>query len=172
MAEPLSILGGVAASIQLVECAATALLGTIKFIRDLREIPKKTASRVGDVERSSERVNYICRHILSSGSLTADHIGPDAVTRLSSFFETLRIAIDEAEAVLKSLIEASNSDKHTKALRLWSSLVSSTRESSILEKLRIVHQLNSELTIELEIVGLMTTAATRCVNFGLAAMNR
>ncbi|EQB46514.1 hypothetical protein CGLO_14426 [Colletotrichum gloeosporioides Cg-14] len=118
MAEPLSILGGVAASIQLVECAATALLGTINFIRDLRDIPMKIASRVDDVERSSQRVNYICRHVLGSGSLAADHIGPEAVARLSSFCESLRIALDEAEAVLKPLVETSKSGKHAKALRL------------------------------------------------------
>lgn len=165
MADPLSILGGVAASIQLVECATTALLGTIKFIRDLRDIPRKIASRVDDVERSSERVNYICRHVLGSGSLTADHIGPEAVARLSSFSESLRIAIDEAEAVLKPLVEASKSDKHAKALRLWNALVSATRECVILEKLQRVNRLNSELFGELNVESLITGAVTGCVNY-------
>lgn len=82
MADPLSILGGVAASIQLVEYATGTLVGTIKLVRDIRDIPKKTATSLEDVERSSKRVNHVCRDILGIGSLAADCIEPGILSRL------------------------------------------------------------------------------------------
>ncbi|KAK2779577.1 hypothetical protein CKAH01_02925 [Colletotrichum kahawae] len=156
MTDPLSILGGVAASIQLAECATAALLGTIKLIREIRDVPKKTARYLEDVERSSERLNYICRHIVGAEFTTTEHIDTELLDRLSSGCDNLRLAVDEAKGCLEPLAEATRRGKHAMGLRLWNGLVSTTRETAILEKLQRIDRKNLELIEELNIVSFVT----------------
>lgn len=170
MADPLSILGGVAASIQLVQCATSTLLGTIKLIREFRDIPNQTAAHLNDVERSSERVTYVCKHVLDAGSTADDPFEADSLRRLSAGCDGLRFAVDEAEAVLKPLVEASQPGKLARAQHFWNALVSKTRESVIQQKLERIDKLNLELIGELNIAGLVGQENFRSVDSCLTSI--
>jgi hypothetical protein len=56
MADPLSIVGGLAAGMQLVAVAAEALLATIKLMRGLKEVPERLALLLAEVDDSISRL--------------------------------------------------------------------------------------------------------------------
>lgn len=161
MADPLTILGSVAASVQLVQVAAGALLGTVKFARELREIPKKTATQLEDVDRSAERVQHVCTQTLATGSVLFDQLEPAQRLRLSRCAENVRVAIDEAQAVLEPIVNGHSSVKVRPLRRLWRAVVSVTKEGLIAEKLERVDKLNLEMLRELQIASLKIQAEMR-----------
>ena len=72
MVEPLSIIGGLTAGIQLVSTTAQALLATIKLMKDLKEIPKKLTLILCEVEESISRLCQSC----NMGSELFQHLDP------------------------------------------------------------------------------------------------
>ncbi|KAL0930463.1 uncharacterized protein CTRU02_214538 [Colletotrichum truncatum] len=161
MADPLAILGSVAASFQLVEVAAKTLLGTLKFVRELRDIPRKTAAQLDDVDRSTERVRYMCTSVLGAGSVAVDNVDSAILARLSTCADGLRSALDEAQGMLKPLVDGYDAAKNKPVRRLWNAVVSTTRESSILDRLQKIDKLNLEMVGELQIAGFAVQADIR-----------
>ncbi|KAH9231282.1 hypothetical protein K456DRAFT_1726966 [Colletotrichum gloeosporioides 23] len=155
------VLGVVAASIQLAELATKAMLGTIKLVREVQDGPAKLASQLEDVERSTDRVNYFCGHIIGAGSATVDHIEPGLMARLAASCDGSRQAANDAQNLLRPLVESLDLVKHKPALRAWKTLSSKTRESAILEKLRRLDKANLELVGDFNIAIFKVQIAAR-----------
>ncbi|ELR04827.1 hypothetical protein GMDG_07052 [Pseudogymnoascus destructans 20631-21] len=68
MAEILATIDGVAAVLQLAETPAKALIKTIRIVKELREVPKKLAKLLGEIETSTSNVEYLCDSLFQHDS--------------------------------------------------------------------------------------------------------
>ncbi|OHE97320.1 hypothetical protein CORC01_07375 [Colletotrichum orchidophilum] len=126
MAEGLAVLGGLAASMQLAETAAKGLLGAVKLVKQLKEIPKKTAIQLEDVERS------LCLP------------EPEYEPSLSRSAERLVDALNETDGVLRPLMRDYIKAGGNRVKTLWREVVMFIREADVAEKLDRVRFVNDE----------------------------
>lgn len=155
MADPLSIIGGLAAGLQLASIAAQALLATIKLMKDLKEIPKRLATLLSEVDDSISRLCYSC----NAGARIFQSLDPSQMNRISRCAVALRQALEDIHIMLTPLFN--NHRGRAKPVRqLWRSLVSLKIEKELPERLQRLNRLNIEVVRELGIVGLETQFAT------------
>jgi hypothetical protein len=155
MADPLSIVGGLAAGLQLVSMAAEALLATIKLIKDLKEIPDRLAALLNEVDDSISRLCYSC----NAGSKIFQSLDPPQMNRISRCAIALHPALEDIHKMLTPLFDK-NQGKVSPVRHLWRSLVSLKIEKELPEKLQRLNRLNIEVIRELGVVGLETQLAT------------
>ncbi|KAL0768838.1 hypothetical protein CaCOL14_008146 [Colletotrichum acutatum] len=125
MAEGLAVLGGVAASMQLAETAAKSLIGAVKLVKQLREIPKKTATHDSLFHEPS----------------------------LSHSAERLVDALNEERDVLRPLVRDYNKAE-SQVKKLWREVVMVVREADVTEKLGSVKDINDDFLRELHITNM------------------
>jgi hypothetical protein len=170
MADPITILGAVAASAQLVELTVKALLKTM----DLRHIPKKMAVLFEDVEKSTTRVRHIFSVLLEPGSEVFHQLDPTQFGSLSKVAMELRQAMDEVNTTLKPFVQPGGLGKEKASQRIWRSVMSVKLEKDVLEKLeridRLNHQVNQQLAVtnvglQAAAMGKLNTAEANSTNF-------
>ncbi|KAI2621818.1 hypothetical protein GGR54DRAFT_82518 [Hypoxylon sp. NC1633] len=155
MADPLSVLGGVAAGLQLVSMAAKGLLATIKLIKDLGDMPGPLVSLLNEVDDSISRLCSTC----ALGTKLYDSLDPAQVDRLTRCVRTLHQALEDIHTMLAPLIVTKQG--RTAPLRqLWKSLVYLKMENEFQEKLRKLNRLNVEVIREFGVIGLETHITT------------
>ncbi|KAJ8106464.1 hypothetical protein OPT61_g9521 [Boeremia exigua] len=150
MADPLSILGGVAAGVQLVSTAAQALLATIQLMKDLEEVPERLALLMCEVEASISRLCQSC----NAGSKIIRKLDIPQQNRLSKSAAALYTAMAEIHSVLTPLMYKSKRNGTPSVRGLWQSFVSLKVERELTEKLKRLNRLNIEMIKELGLVGL------------------
>ena len=155
MADPISIIGGLAAGIQLVSMAAQALLATIKLVRDLKDVPEKLALLLGEVEDSISR---LCQSV-NAGSKIFQNLDNPQLNRLSRSAAALFPAMQEISDILMPLVYRSNG-KGASIRSLWQSFVSLNIERKLSQKLERLNGLNIEMIRELGIIGLEVQVTT------------
>lgn len=151
MADPLSVFGGVAASVQLVGFAAGAFIKTIRLVKQLEEIPRKTACQLDDVNSSSQKVQFFCHQLNDNLSPL---IGSELLPRLMACANKLQDALNEAQHLLEPLVSGHVSTKGRPIKRLYNAAVSVVQERAISERLRRVETLNQRMFEELLIASL------------------
>ncbi|PMD58873.1 uncharacterized protein K444DRAFT_653159 [Hyaloscypha bicolor E] len=155
MADPLLIIGSLAAGLQLVLMTIQALLATIKLIKNLKEIPDRLAVLLNEVDDSISRLYYSC----NAGSRIFQSLDPPQMNRLSRYAVALRLALEDIYNMLTPLF--GNNQGRVRPVRyLWRSLVSLKIEKELPEKLQRLNRLNIEVVRELGIVRLETQLAT------------
>jgi hypothetical protein len=161
MADPLSIISGLTAGVQLVSTVAQALLATIKLIRDLKDVPERLALLLGEVEDSISRLCNSC----NAGSNIFRNLDPSQLDRLSRSASALYPALQEIHDMLVPLMSNSR-DKGRSVCGLWKSLVSLKVEKELLEKLQRLNRLNMEMIRELGTIGLEVQVTTNGLVIG------
>ncbi|KAF2143126.1 uncharacterized protein K452DRAFT_317361 [Aplosporella prunicola CBS 121167] len=149
MADPLSVLGGLAAGMQLVLTAAKAVLATIKLMKDMKGIPQRISSLLNDVADSISRLGDSC----NAGSKLLQKLETSQVNRLSRCASALYPALKDIHSMLTPLI-SSNQSKGKSVRRLWKTLLSLKVERELSEKLGKLNRLNLEVVRELGFIGL------------------
>lgn len=145
--DPVTALGAVAAGLQLAGTAANGLLGTIRFLKDLQDVPKRTAQLLKDVHRDIASINDLLR----PDTPQCDGISAEQYARFSASAVEARKAMDELHQMLQPLVTA---DRHVKgkrksAARLWRAVMSIKNEKDLEAKLVRVQRLNSALLRDL-----------------------
>ena len=100
MADPISIIGGVAAGIQLVSTTAQGVLTTIKLLQDLKEAPERLALLLCEVEESLSRLRQSCNKGLDSFR----NLDLSQLNRLSKSTVALHSALLEIRGILMPFI--------------------------------------------------------------------
>lgn len=154
MADPLAVLGAAAAGLQVVEIAATACLRTVRFVKDLKDVPQKLAVLLQDVEKSTARVHYIFSAMLQPGSKVFEQLDPAQFGSLVKTATELRQAMDDVNAILKPLVGSDPSATEKAMQRLWKSVTAVKAKKGVMEKLERVDRLNNEVNRQLAITGL------------------
>ncbi|KAK4160822.1 hypothetical protein QBC43DRAFT_109521 [Cladorrhinum sp. PSN259] len=161
--DPVTVLGGAAAGIQVVDVAARALLGSIKLIYGLCDAPDRTQSLLSDVEKSSARVSHICTTLLKPGSDLYNALSPEQYARLSPCINHVSRAMRDTQSLLSKLCATTGSpNQHASHLRrTWKAALALVRHEEVVETLARVDRLNLELLREVEVVGLEIQATIR-----------
>jgi hypothetical protein len=149
MADPLSIIGGLAAGLQLVSSAAEALLVTIKLMKDLKEMPEKLSTLVNEVDSSTSRLCQSC----NAGARIFQNLDPPQMERLGRCASTLRSALQNIQSMLAPLLIGSR-NRILSFSSLWKALVYLKLEKELPDKLQRLNRLNIELIRELGFIGL------------------
>ena len=149
MAEPLLIVGGLAAGLQLVTTAAQALLATIKLMRDIKDAPERLALLLGEVDDSISRLCHSC----NAGSKIFQNLDLPQLDRLSRSITTLYPALQGIHNMLMPLTYNSKG-KRAPVRSLWQSLISLKVERELSEKLERLNRLNMEMIREIGMLGL------------------
>lgn len=147
MADPLSILGGVAAVEQLAE----VLLKSVQFVKDLRELPQKLSDVLQDVERSITSLQHVCTVLQPALSV---HINPRMSLGLTETLKTLDQCVQDIQTALQPLVGPGQTSKGNFPQRVSTSLKAWNMDKKISDKLQRVHMLNLEVIKHLQIVGL------------------
>ncbi|RKL45848.1 hypothetical protein BFJ72_g3395 [Fusarium proliferatum] len=155
MADPLSIVGGVAAGLQLVSAAGKALLATIKLLQDLQEVPGQLAQLLREVDDSISRLCYSCR----GGSHAFGNLDPVQEKRLVSIADSLHPVLQEIHNMITPLF-SDRQGKRKAMSQLWNSIISLKVEKELSQKLERLNRLNIEMVRELGVVGLEVQLAT------------
>ncbi|KAF4503335.1 hypothetical protein FAGAP_489 [Fusarium agapanthi] len=155
MAEPLSIVGGVAAGLQLVSAAGKALLATIKLLQDLQEVPGQLAELLREVDDSISRLCYSCR----GGSQAFGNLDPAQEKRLVRIADSLHPVLQEIHSMITPLF-SDRKGKRNAMSQLWNSIISLKVEKELSQKLERLNRLNIEMVRELGVVGLEVQLAT------------
>ncbi|KAF5675335.1 hypothetical protein FCIRC_7318 [Fusarium circinatum] len=155
MADPLSIVGGVAAGLQLVSAAGKALLATIKLLQDLQEVPGQLAELLREVDDSISRLCYSCR----GGSQAFGNLDPAQEKRLISIADSLHPILQEIHSMITPLF-SDRKGKRQAMSQLWDSIISLKVEKELSQKLERLNRLNIEMVRELGVVGLEVQLAT------------
>ncbi|KAI0162345.1 hypothetical protein GGR57DRAFT_319186 [Xylariaceae sp. FL1272] len=153
--DPLSIIGGIGAGIQVVSMGAQALMITIKLLKDLQDIPQRLLLLLNDVDSSISRLCYSC----NTGSRLFRMLDPPQLDRLSRTATALYPALQDIQRLLEPLIHGAQLHKRP-VRRLWNSILSLKVEKELSEKLKRVNRLNLELVRELGTVGLEVQVET------------
>ncbi|KAL9096632.1 MAG: hypothetical protein Q9165_001119 [Trypethelium subeluteriae] len=154
MADPLSIIGGLTAGMQLVSTAAQALLATIKLVKDLKDVPERLSLLLGEVEGSICRLCNSC----NADSTILQNLDISQRERLSRSASILYPALQEIRDMLMPLMSRSQGKRSVRGL--WKSLVSLKVEKELTDKLQRLNRLNMEMIQELGMVGLEVQVAT------------
>ena len=149
MADPFTIVGGLAAALQLVATAAQALLATIKLMRDIKGVPERLALLLGEVEDSISRLCHSC----NAGSKIFQNLDLPQLDRLSRSITTLYTALQGIRNMLIPLTYNSKG-KGASVRSLWQSLMSLKVERELSEKLERLNRLNMEMIREIGMLGL------------------
>lgn len=160
MAELLAAIGGVAAGVQLVEFAAQALLQSVKFIRNLQDIPKRVSLILDDIEKSADRIKRFCATSLHPKSVILSQLDEIHYNCLVDSTIVLRDTMDNIRFSLKPLVDW-NTNKFNKIkfiLRLRRGMGYLAMEKQISDRLRRLDRLNIELARDLGLVGLGISA--------------
>jgi hypothetical protein len=173
MPDPLTLLGAAAAGEQIVELAATALLKTIRLAKDLRDVPKKMAVLLQDVENSTTRIHYLFTVDLQPGSKVFEQLDASQFDNLSRAATELRQAMDDVNIILKPLVGTQQSGKGNTAQRLWRSIMTVKAEKDAIEKLGRVDRLNNEVNRQLGVtlLELQATVSDKLDRANIAAGN-
>ncbi|KAH8898817.1 hypothetical protein GQ53DRAFT_836843 [Thozetella sp. PMI_491] len=153
MAEALAVVGGLAAGLQLVQQAAQALLGTIKLLKDLQEVPDRLAILLDDVDSSISRLCCIC----DASSKTFHSLQMDLISRSAN---ALYPALQDIHDMLNPLVGSPRA-RGWPVRRLWKALVSLKIEQEMSAKLQRLNRLNLDLIRELGMVGLEVQVASQ-----------
>ncbi|OIW32736.1 hypothetical protein CONLIGDRAFT_277018 [Coniochaeta ligniaria NRRL 30616] len=159
MADPISILGAAAAGSQIVELAATSLLKTIRFVKDLHDVPKRMAVVFQDVEKSTNHVHYIFSVMLQPGSKVFEQLDTAQFATLTQTASELRQAMDEVSMTLKPLLGPGDAENGKTARRFWRSVMCVKLEKSLKEKMHRIDWLGNEVSRQLGITTLELQAA-------------
>ncbi|QGI86803.1 hypothetical protein CEK25_013532 [Fusarium fujikuroi] len=130
MADPLSIVGGVAAGLQLVSAAGKALLATIKLLQDLQEVPGQLAQLLREVDDSISRLCYSCR----GGSHAFGNLDPVQEKRLVSIADSLHPVLQEIHNMITPLF-SDRQGKRKAMSQLWNSIISLKVEKELSQNL-------------------------------------
>jgi hypothetical protein len=155
MADPLTIIGGLAASLQLVSMAGQALLNTIKLVQHLEEVPVQLAQLLDEVNDSILRLCFVCR----AESKIFEMLDPTRLERLSRTAGVLHKALKETHDILTPLA-SSHQSKGRSMRHLCKSMVSLKVEKELARKLERLHRLNLDVVRELGVLGLEMQAMT------------
>ena len=150
MADPLTIIGAAAASAQLIELAAKVLLKTIRFAKELREVPKKLAELLQEVERSTIRVLDLSTVVLKPGSKVLTQLDAVQVDGLARVVTELHQAMDDLNKTLQPL-EFQRLGSGMTVRRLWKSVMAIKAEKEVADQLHKVDRLNNEVSRQLGI---------------------
>lgn len=167
--EPATALGAAAGGVQLIDVAGRVLLGSLRLVRELHDIPIRTAALLRDVERSTSRILNIRHTLLQPGARVFDTLPAESFARLSSTELQLRLAMEELQRLLSLLhdnaSQASSTTTSTWARgkiavrRAWGAVVTVQKQDDVTAKLEKVDRLNLEMVRELEVAGLEMQAA-------------
>ncbi|KAK8093727.1 hypothetical protein PG997_000412 [Apiospora hydei] len=158
MADPLSLVGGIAAGLQLVMVASEALLATIKLIKDLKDVPGRLATLLNEVTDSISRLCYSC----STGSNLFRHMNSSQMDRLARCAAALHSALQDISSVLVPLVDSEDGTGRVRPSRyFWKRLVSLKIEKELPEKLNRLNRLNIEIVRELGVATLETQITTK-----------
>lgn len=145
------VLGAVAAGTQLFDLAATALLKTVRLVKDLRDVPQKMAVLLADVEKSTTRVQYIFSVVLQPGSKVLEQLNATQADNLTKAATELQQAMNDVNVILTPLVGTQTSGKSKLPQRIWRAVVAVKVEKDVTEKLERVGRLNNEVTQQLGI---------------------
>lgn len=151
MPDPLTLLGAAAAGAQFVELAATALLKTIRLVKDLQDVPRKMVVLLQDVENSTTRIHYIFASVLQPGSKVFEQLDATQFGSLSRAATELRQAMDDVNTMLTPLVGTQPPGRGKTAERIWRSIMAVKAEKDVAEKLERVDRLNNEVHRQLAV---------------------
>lgn len=154
--DPLSVIGGLMAAIQLASTTAQALLTTMKLIDDLKDVPERLASLLSEVDDSISRLCYCC----NEGSKLFQNLDPSQQERLSQTMKAIYSALQDIHNTLTPLLGSSRA-RVSPVRRLWKSVLSLKVEKELSERLERLNRLNLEVIRELGIVGLEVQVNTQ-----------
>ncbi|KAI0377687.1 hypothetical protein F5Y04DRAFT_175138 [Hypomontagnella monticulosa] len=162
MADPLTILGATAAGLQLVGTAAKGLLGTIKLIQDVKDIPARMSQALSYINRELKSIN----DLLHEDSPIFVHLTTEQYARISTPAIEARKAMENIQRTLQPLVDASqgptNTSERGKAItRVWKSLVTVKKEKEIRDMMDFLERLNTSLLREIQISGFQTQSLLR-----------
>ncbi|KAF4944054.1 hypothetical protein FSARC_14774 [Fusarium sarcochroum] len=164
--DPVTILGAVAASLQMVDVAAKISLRSLSLIRDVRETPKEMSQLLDDTEKSTARIVRIS-NALKPGSLLFDQLSAVQNSQLSAPLRNLHRAVEELNSLLQPLCNVENpistsgvGKLQSSGVRVWRALVSLNKQKEVSQSLERVRRLNDELVQVLEMVGLELQAVS------------
>lgn len=147
-------LGALAAATQLCELAATALLKTVRLVKDLQDVPKKMAVLLQDVEESTTGVQGIFSVVLQPGSKVLEQLDATHIANLTKVTKELHQAMDEVIIMLKPRVGTQSSGKGKAVQRLWKSIMTVKAKKDVMEKLERIDRLNNEFGRHLGIASL------------------
>lgn len=170
MAEFLAVIGGISASLQLMQAAAETLLATMRLLQNFYRVPRKLATVLKDIDSSTRGLSHFCVVVLHPGCKIFPQLSNAQLGRLSSAAAAVVSAMTEIETLLTPLVgnvsmgDASHSryPKHTTSTirRFLNSALFMSIEDDICEKMDRLGRLNLEILRELSVVGLEIQAST------------
>lgn len=158
MADPLTILGAVAAGVQLGEAGCKALIGSIALLRNLRKAPRRMKTLLLETEASIARLTYVRTTVLQPGSALATKVTAVQLTRVMALLLEGEQAMQSLERELEHLVPQISS-KPGAMKRTWKSVVSLTKEDELKEHLEHIDRANMEMIRELQFLGLESSAS-------------
>ncbi|CAN8100330.1 unnamed protein product [Discula destructiva] len=179
MAEFLAVVGGMSASLQLLQAAAEGLLATMKLVQDLRRVPKKLATVLKDINSSTRGLSHLCSVVLHPDYNVFQQLSDSQLRRLTSAAAAVVSVMAEINSLLTPLVgngvygqgsRPRQSKLHINTVRrLLKSIMSLTIESDICEKLARLGRLNLEMLRELNMIGLEIQASTKALVVSLSS---
>ncbi|KAK8121847.1 hypothetical protein PG984_010517 [Apiospora sp. TS-2023a] len=167
MADPLSILGGATAGLELVSIAAQALLTTLKLIRELRDMPRMLSSLLQEVNDSTSRLYSSC----SNGARLVQDLEPVQTARLTQCVDLRHTTLRSIQSILTPLVVAKSSWA-AGISQLWKPVMYLGMRKEVEERLKRTNRLNIDLIRELELIGLENNMAIKSlVEAGHTASN-
>lgn len=170
MAEFFAVIGGISASLQLMQAAAETLVATMRLLQNFRRVPKKVASVLTDIDSSTRGLSHFCAVVLHPGCKVFPQLSDAQLGRLGSAAAAVVSAMTEINTLLAPLVsnvsmgDASQSryPKLTTSTvrRIWNAALFMNIEDDICEKLNRLSRLNLEVLRELSVVGLEIQAST------------
>lgn len=158
MADPLTIVGAVAAGVQLGEAGCKALIGSIALLRNLRNAPRRMKTLLLETEASIARLTYVRTTVLQPGSSLATKLTAVQLARVMSLLLEGEQAMQSLERDLEHLVPQIGS-KPGAMKRTWKSVVSLTKEDELKEHLEHIDRANMEMIRELQFLGLESSAS-------------
>ncbi|KAI1383868.1 uncharacterized protein F4822DRAFT_417863 [Hypoxylon trugodes] len=162
MADPLAILGAVAASLQLAVYAIKGPVGTVELVQSLHEAPRRMSLLLSQIDREVASTNNLLRF----DPPIHPYLSTTQYAQISTLAVEARKAMESIQEDLRPLVEAIQSasepsEKRKVLIQAWKSVATIKKEKEIESKMKLLERLNVSLLRELHIAGFETQSLLR-----------
>lgn len=165
--DPVSVISAGAAALQFAGLGATALFGTIKLIRNLRNVPERLRILFGDVEKAIHQIDSLQSALQNPTSRIVTQLENSQVVSLQALVDDAHSAITD---VHRKLQRVSGPQDKSKRKRAWQAVISIELEKEIEKELERIRRINDELMRQLQLTGIEMQADLRLCVADMAKM--
>ncbi|KAF2453668.1 hypothetical protein BDY21DRAFT_123690 [Lineolata rhizophorae] len=157
--DPISVVGIAGSSVQFADVGCRALLGTLKFLKSLRDIPRRMETLLQDIDKFVLRISGLQSEIRRPDSTLFSQISAAQRQRLEVVVQDAYQTVEDLQTALIPLGRHTTPGSHTKVKKAWRAVMSVKEEDKIKEMLERIERLYRDVTVELQRTGLDAQAA-------------